>query len=224
MPRASGAREPETVMAKSRDPFFKALDNIRERARAGGYAPGQSIVIVEEARRLDLSTTPVREALAWLCGEGLIERGPAGGFLAARLDAGAVRDRYDLRLAYLSAALDLTAGLPAYGRSPPRDGAAVTDLVDLFESLVRRTGNGALLDAYHRVDGQLTPFRSAERRIFADLDAEADDLLELAATRTNGDLREGLRAYHFRRGRSAALLSMDVAGHPGGEGGEDERP
>ena len=78
MPRASGAREPETVMAKSRDPFFKALDNIRERARAGGYAPGQSIVIVEEARRLDLSTTPVREALAWLCGEGLIERGRAG--------------------------------------------------------------------------------------------------------------------------------------------------
>ncbi|WP_052516809.1 MULTISPECIES: GntR family transcriptional regulator [Brevundimonas] len=74
---------------------------MREAAETGGYAPGRPIVIIDEARRLGLSTTPVREALAWLCGEGVIERGPAGGFLARRLDAGAVRDRYGFRLACL---------------------------------------------------------------------------------------------------------------------------
>ncbi|MEH6664495.1 MAG: GntR family transcriptional regulator [Brevundimonas sp.] len=202
-------------MAKSRDPFFMALDRIREQAQTGGYAAGRPIVIIEEARRLGVSTTPVREALCWLCGEGLIERGPAGGFVAARLDAGAVRDRYVFRLACLLAGLDLTSGLPTRGRSPPRGGAAVDGLHALFDALVRRTGNAALVEAHGRVAGQLRQFREAERRVFADVDAEADRLLVMAAAERNGDLRAGLGAYHERRVEAAAILALDAARRAG---------
>ncbi|MEQ7154266.1 GntR family transcriptional regulator [Brevundimonas aurifodinae] len=198
-------------MAKSRDPFFLALDRIRDRVQAGGYASGRPIVIVEEARGLGVSTTPVREALSWLCGEGLIERGPSGGFLAVQLDAGAVRDRYGFRLTCLLAGLDLTTGLPTYGRTPRRDGAPVLELHGLFDGLVRRTGNTALMDAYDRVGGQLLQLRDAERRLFADIDAEADRLLAAASANGNGDLREALRAYHDRRAGAAAILSLEVA-------------
>ena len=197
-------------MARSRAPFFMALERIRERAQAGGYAPGRPIVIIEQARGLGVSTTPVREALSWLCGEGLIEQGPSGGFLAMRLDAGAVRDRYGFRLACLSAGLDLTAGLPTFGRTPRRDGEPMIELQSLFDGLVRRTGNAVLWEAYHRVCGQLRPFALSERRVFGDVDAEADQLLAVASTDLNGDLREALRTYHDRREGAAAILALDL--------------
>lgn len=206
-------------MAKSRDPFFQALDGIRARARTSGYASGQPIVIIEEARRLGVSATPVREALSWLCGECLIERGPSGGFLAARQDAAAVRDRYGFRLICLLAGLELTAGLPAYGRAPRRERDAVSDLDRLFGELVRRAGNGALIDAYRRVEEQLSPFGAAERRVFPDLESEAERLLILAEAERNGALRDGLGVYHRRRSDAAALLSLDVGRmHTDGEG------
>lgn len=201
----------ETVMAKSRDSFFMALDGIRDRAQAGGYAGGRPIVIVDEARRLGVSTTPVREALSWLCGEGLIERGPSGGFLAMRLDGGAVRDRYGFRLVCLLAGLDLTAGLPTYGRTPRRHGDPISELHALFDELVRRTGNGALRRAYERVRAQLRQLEDAERRMFEDAEAEADRLLNLATEDRNGELRAALRDYHDRRGDAAAILSLGAA-------------
>ncbi|MDP3406303.1 MAG: GntR family transcriptional regulator [Brevundimonas sp.] len=211
-------------MARSRDPFFQALARIRDRLQAGGYAAGGPIVIVEEARRLGVSTTPVREALSWLCGEGLVERGPSGGFLAAHLDAGAVRDRYGFRLICLSAALDLMAGLPTYGRTPDRGDAPVPELRRLFEGLVRRTGNAALMDAYLRVDGQLRQFRDAERRVFTDIEAEADRLLAHASAVRNGDLREALRVYHDRRAGAAAIVALDVARQQSDGGAGVDRP
>lgn len=58
----------------------------------GVYAPGAPVVIIEEARRPGLSPMPIREALAWLCGEGLMERAPRAGYLAPRLDAALLRD------------------------------------------------------------------------------------------------------------------------------------
>ena len=133
-----------------------------------------------------------------------------------------MRDRYDLRLICLSAGLELTAGLPTYGRSPPREGDPVIELRSLFDELVRRTGNGALLEAYDRVEGQLLQFFDAERRVFGDVAAEADRLLELAATEANGDLRAALRADHERRRNAAAILSLDLARpHPDPDPGQE---
>lgn len=198
-------------MAKSRDPFFMALDRIRQRARGGGYVSGRPIVIVDEARYLGVSTTPVREALSWLCGEGLVERGPSGGFLATRLDAAAVRDRYGLRLICLLAGLDLTSGLPTQGRTPRRGEDAVADLRALFDELVGRAGNAALLDAYDRVEGQLLEFTPPERRLFEDVDREAEDVLAVAGRDDNGELRTVLRRYHQRRIEASAILALDLA-------------
>lgn len=204
-------------MAKSRDQFARALEQIRARVLSGAYLAAPTIVIAEEAGRLGLSTTPVREALSCLCGEGLVERGPSGGFLAPRVDATTVRDRYGFRLMCLIGALDLTAGLPTYGRLPPQDSAAPLDAGLLFESVVSRAGNGALLAAFNRVDGQLRQFRDAERRIFQDVAAEAEHLFRLAEEEANGALREALHHHHQRRSRAAALLSLEVTrGSSGG--------
>lgn len=205
-------------MAKSRDPFLTALSRMREAAQTGAYAPGRPIVIIDEARRLGISTTPVREALAWLCGEGVVERGPTGGFLARRLDAGAVRDRYGFRLACLWVSMDLSDGLPHYGSAPLCGASATSSLEVLFERLVRRSGNGLLLAAYAWVSGQLRILKDLETRLFDDHEAEARALLTLAGREATAALREALETYHDRRVQAAPILALEAAAQrgPGG--------
>ena len=55
------------------EPFHVALATLRERLRTGAYRPGVRITAVDLADELRLSNTPVREALARLAGEGLVE-------------------------------------------------------------------------------------------------------------------------------------------------------
>jgi len=198
-------------MAKKRDPFLRALDVIRTNMLKGVYPPAQPIVIADEARRLGLSTTPIREALSCLCGEGLVERGPCGGFVAPRFDAGALRDRYEFRLTCLLAALDLTADLPGYRRRSRTDATAAPDLRRIFEDVVRRSGNAVLLAAYQRVGVQLRQVLEAERIVFIDVDVEADRIKVLADEGAPQAFCEALRTYHHRRIRAAPHIAAEIA-------------
>lgn len=55
-----------------RDPFGMAVAGLRA-ALDQGLAPGQHLPVGDVAAALNLSTSPVREVLSRLCGEGLIE-------------------------------------------------------------------------------------------------------------------------------------------------------
>lgn len=194
-------------MTRLHDPFTQALQVMRHAAQSGGYTPGRPIVIVDEARRLNLSTTPIREALAWLCGEGLVERAPAGGFLAPQLDGTVVRDRFAFRL------MCLTSSLDSFRDPPPSLPAATAEarLATLLDQLVASTGNVALMAAFERVGGQLLLVAGAERRLFSDLEAEADGI---AALPPGPRLRDALVVYHQRRIEAAPLLALEAAtGH-----------
>lgn len=184
-----------------------ALETLGQYARCGTFAPGSPIVIVEEARRLRLSTTPVREALAYLCGQGLIERAPAGGYLAPRLDVTLVRDRFAFRLHCLTFALDLAGAVRGLTGSEDRNPA---DVLGRMAHLVRIAGNSVLVEAFERVGGQLSVLLEPERRLFADVDTEAT---ALSAALDQGDrdrIREGLQAYHQRRIEAAGALVLEI--------------
>lgn len=196
-------------MPRARDPFRLALENIRDRAMRGVYAPGGSVVIIEEARRLGLSTTPVREALAWLCGEGLMERAPRAGYLAPRLDAALLRDRFWVRLRCLATSLDLTADLASPPTATP-GAAGETAVRDLFDRLVRATGNRALVETFHRVDAQLRLLGDAEARVFADAVEEARALVRIETVGSRTQLLTAIDAYHRRRMENAAVIVLEV--------------
>ncbi len=198
-------------MPRPRDPFSHALDNLRSRATGGVWKPGAPVVIIDEARRLGLSTTPVREALAWLCGEGLMERAPRAGYLLPRLDASLLRDRLWLRLRCLTASLELTEDLTS-SVSAEDDGGDEMGVKELFERLIRATGNRALIDSYLRVDAQLRMVTDAESRVFLHGADEGRELVRLAGVGSRGQLAAGIAAFHRRRIDNAALLVLEHEG------------
>jgi DNA-binding GntR family transcriptional regulator len=72
----------------------QALSAIRRAIVAGELAPGTPVKDIELAGKMGLSRTPVREALARLADEGLIETKPHSYTRVTPLDADAVRDAH----------------------------------------------------------------------------------------------------------------------------------
>ena len=72
-------------------------DSIRASIFAGELAPGDRLVQSAIARELEVSTTPVREALRELATEGLLRLDPHRGAVVRGLDAEELRDVHEIR-------------------------------------------------------------------------------------------------------------------------------
>ena len=70
--------------------------------------PGQVVSERELARRYQVSKTPIREALAQTCHDGLTQRLPGRGYLVVPITIKDIRDLFDLRLILEVAAVERT--------------------------------------------------------------------------------------------------------------------
>ncbi|WP_171982000.1 GntR family transcriptional regulator [Brevundimonas sp. LM2] len=184
---------------------------VRQFAEAGRFVPGEALVITELAAEVGLSPTPVREALACLAGEGLIERRRGRGYFYPELTTADVIDLFELQLAFLHAALTLhPRGLGSLRKAvsgvDPLEGAQA-----LFDAVVAQSANAALLSAHRRVARRLGPVLRAER---TGEDTSGDTVRRMIDALIQGrlpDLLQELAAYHDQRcARVAALLTQAV--------------
>ena len=74
--------------------FEEAADYVRELIVSGHLRPGERVKPEHVAERLGISTTPMREALHALAGEGFLRLEPRRGFTVARLTTTDIRDVY----------------------------------------------------------------------------------------------------------------------------------
>jgi hypothetical protein len=205
-----------------RDSFGLALGALRDRLRQGVDAPGAALPIKLIAARLRLSSTPVREALSRLAGEGLVEkRGPA--YTRPLLDGPALAELYNLRWLYLSAALAPDAERRARKRRfPPRgpfafaetlaQGASPGGLIEaLFLELVLGVDDLILAQAYSRAAERLAPFLPVEAVAISGLAQEALVLVSAYETRQAAALRAGVRQHHRRRIAAADVMARLAA-------------
>ncbi|MBP7648225.1 GntR family transcriptional regulator [Phenylobacterium sp.] len=207
---------------RTRDPFGEALSELRMRLRQGELRPGAPLVVMDLAQSLGLSATPVREALAFLAGEGLIEgrRGAARGYLAGRLGSAEIADLYSLHGALtLHAAADagrrgVSADLAPLAIEMPNSGAALAAAsAQLFAALVRAGGNRTLARFHGVLADRLHPVRLAESGVLTEA---AMELQALAAAQADGTrLSHALRAYHRRRVTEADRLARAVSARSG---------
>jgi DNA-binding GntR family transcriptional regulator len=82
---------------------------LREAIRSGELKPGQRVMEVEVADWLQVSRTPVRDAIRRLESEGMMEHEPRHGLVVARLDRQAVMELYVMREMLESTAAQLCA-------------------------------------------------------------------------------------------------------------------
>ena len=85
------------MTGKGQTQTLRAVLGLRDRIIAGWLPPGARLYEVPLAAELGISRTPVREALARLAEEGLIERQPGGGYAVRSFSLADVRDAIELR-------------------------------------------------------------------------------------------------------------------------------
>ncbi len=184
-------------MARNRDPFMSALRRLRARAVGAAFTPGRPIVILDEAQAIGLSTTPVREALSWLGGEGLVERGAAGGYVGLRAEPSLVAARYRMRLRCLLAAVDETPPVVA--------SLLTTHAGNLLDDIVAASSDPILTVVYRRMQDQLAPLIALEPEILGQDDAGLGEIAD--ALSDAAKLKDALLRHHRLRIDAAPLLA-----------------
>lgn len=109
----------------------EAYGRVRDMIRANAFMPHHVFREVELARTLDMSRTPVREALLRLRAEGVLGSGPRGGYVLVEIDEQALRNAYAVR-----GALDALAARSAAQRLTRMDAAQLQELYEAMESAV----------------------------------------------------------------------------------------
>ncbi len=102
--KAAGARP-----GKARSLTDQAYDRLREEIITCALRPGTEIGEQELATRLEMSKTPVREALARLTQEGLVEAFPRRGYRVTPVMVKDIADIFVVRRALETAAAELAA-------------------------------------------------------------------------------------------------------------------
>jgi DNA-binding GntR family transcriptional regulator len=117
MPKESPAVPSSSPLA-SNTAVEQVVRHIRNGVRLGRYAPGQRLTEVDMTRELQVSRGPLREAMARLAAEGVVEIEPYRGAMVRRLTEADLRELYDAREALEGQAAALAARRVAAGVDP----------------------------------------------------------------------------------------------------------
>jgi DNA-binding GntR family transcriptional regulator len=213
-------------MTQGRDAFGKVAQQLRTDLRDGVLAPGTPLVVLDLAKRLRVSPTPVREALSRLSGQGLVEEHRGRGFIAARRRAVDLIELHRLHDGLIATALEQRSAKAADGgpilvdASSAADGRSDEQLRALTEALWRAIvglcGNRALETAHGQLQDQLAVARLVERGVFRDLGGELAGLVRLFELKDYAGLKTAARRYHRRRCEAATALAHAIRDTFGG--------
>lgn len=114
-------------------PASPAYEQIRQAIVEGQYAPGQRLIEQRIAEELQLSRTPVREALHRLVAEGLVQSEPNRGAVVRALSVDDIADIYGLRARLEGYAAELAAQ-----RATAEEIAAIDEGIAAFADALAR--------------------------------------------------------------------------------------
>lgn len=193
----------------ARDPYGDALKAIRDLAASGRFGWGEPLVVKDLSEEIGYSHTPVREALACLAGEGLIERRRGRGYFFPALTAPDVIDLWELEWAYVHAALQLhgprTARLQKAAGTIDRAGFEA-----LFAAVVDGSGNAALAEAHAQITERLVPIRRGAEALSPDWSPDAEALLAAARSGDEPRFLELFDAHHRQRCALADRIALHM--------------
>lgn len=198
--------------ANAYDRIYTAL---KARLAAGRYPPGHRLEIQRVADEYRSSATPVREVMARLVGEGLVEPQIGGGFRAARLDGSSLASLYRWNAILLGATFNLIAATsPALfvgqgAQTPAADTPerAAATIASLFLAIAQASENENIVKAVTLVNTRLSFVRLAEPTVLKMVPQETTSILRSSSNNDTAALRRRIAAYHNRRVVHAETLS-----------------
>ena len=202
-----------------------AAQRLRALIVEGGIAPGQKLNERELAERLQVSRTPLREALKLLTAEGLVEHLPNRGAIAVRLSADDVTHAFEVM-----AALEGLSGELACARISDVEVAELQALnyemrahharrdlsayyrvnARIHQAINRAARNPVLSEVYDRLNARLQALRFRSNFDTEKWDAavrEHDAMIDALSARDGARLRRIL-AEHLRHKRDVVLAHL----------------
>lgn len=155
-----------------------AYDQIVEAITDGSLSPGARLNEQQLSEWLDISRTPIREALSALAGDGVVELIAHQGGVVRTLNPEDLRDEYVLRAALESLAVELSV--------PMVPDAELDQLVEL---------NRSMDDALH--NGQLREFLSMNRHLHLRLYSYCESPRLLALIESSWDREDIFRRHYY---------------------------
>lgn len=189
----------------------------------GGFGARERLAEMRLAARFGVSRTPVREALARLASDGLIERGD-GGYFVTIPNLTQLKDFYELRItlelrgiaraaqdasvrhdpAVIAAELDRWYAMRE--RPPAPDPRFVVEDERFHAELSRASGNPALTDALVAVSERIRRVRMYDFLTRDRVETTIAEHIEIMELVRDGRLEEGHRALHAHVGDSMAVV------------------
>ena len=145
--------------------------SLRELILQGEFEPGERLIEEQLSERFGVSRPPVREALRMLSQDGLIVARPRRGYTVVTLTKRDVEEIYSLRFSLERMAVELALPVTDPKALDPLEAAVermrdprvqqnrvamVEANADFHRSLVALPHHGRLIEAYHRLNLQLT--------------------------------------------------------------------
>lgn len=172
----------------------------------GRLVPGQRLEEERISRALGVSRTPLREGLASLAGDGLIEAVPRRGFRVPRLSAGLVQDLFPVIGSLEGLALRLSGSQSrtlATGLEELNSRLALPHLTPRqradadrrwHELLVSRNPNRELATLLQRTRSRTRPYAASWARPAAEIEASRSEHTAIAALVAAGQVEEAAEA------------------------------
>lgn len=172
----------------------------------GRLGPGQRLEEERLSRALGVSRTPLREALANLASEGLVEAIPRRGFRVPKLSAERVRDLFPVigsleglalrlsgtRVRELASGLDSLNERLALPHLSPRQRAEIDRR--WHEMLVSHNPNRELATLLERTRSRVRPYTGSWERGATDIEASRAEHAEIARLLGSGQVDEAAEA------------------------------
>jgi DNA-binding GntR family transcriptional regulator len=193
--------------------------DLGKRLMAGEIDTGTRLVESQLCETLDVSRTPLREALVRLHADGMLER-RADGYYPVALDLVGIRDLYELRITVELRAItrildheELTYdkdSLAAVQRQwqelhanpPPPDGDMVLLDEDFHIRLATASGNMAMVGALDNINRRIRLVRMYDFITAERVSATIDEHLEIVGLLLDDELDAGRTALHTHVGAS----------------------
>lgn len=122
----------------------KVYDHLRAAVLSGALQPGQKLSLTELAEQLEVSRSPVHQALTRLAAEGLVEVRPRRGYLVTPVTMKALLEEYEVRQV-----LELTAAERTVGKLSAEQ---IHQLGEALEATLQTVGSDGNWDLHRYVE------------------------------------------------------------------------